>query len=99
MLVTVCGHACSVLQVVFLCSVLPDPLVGNTMLLPFYSFYRQILADVLLRDRLDLDSTGTAHGLSENHNNQCISNALNPSVIYMWEAQSATHETLQQYTA
>ena len=40
------------------CSLLPETMVGNVSLLTFYSHHRQILADTLLRDRLDLDSTG-----------------------------------------
>ncbi|XP_041353356.1 nephrocystin-1-like [Gigantopelta aegis] len=40
---------------------LPDILVGNVALLPFYSYFRQIMADVLLRDRIDLDSTELVH--------------------------------------
>ncbi|XP_069117493.1 nephrocystin-1-like isoform X4 [Argopecten irradians] len=36
---------------------LPDVFVGSMCLLPFYSFYRQILADKLIRDRIDPDST------------------------------------------
>ena len=42
----------------FVCSTLPDTLLGNTALLQMYSYYRQILGDTLLRDRLDLESTG-----------------------------------------
>ena len=33
-------------------------LIGNIALLQLYSYYRQTLADNLLRDRLDLESTG-----------------------------------------
>ncbi|KAK6998093.1 nephrocystin-1 [Biomphalaria glabrata] len=40
---------------------LPDTLVGNTCLLQLYAYYRQCLADVLLRDKLDLNSTELIH--------------------------------------
>ncbi|XP_053396839.1 nephrocystin-1-like isoform X2 [Mercenaria mercenaria] len=40
---------------------LPDTLIGNTSLLQMYSYYRQILADTLLRDRLDLESAEIIH--------------------------------------
>ena len=33
-------------------------MVGNASLLNIYSYYRQILADTLLKDRVDLESTG-----------------------------------------
>jgi len=42
-------------------STLPDTLIGNTALLQLYSLHRQLLADTLLRDRLDLESTGDTH--------------------------------------
>ncbi|XP_060561259.1 nephrocystin-1-like isoform X1 [Ruditapes philippinarum] len=40
---------------------LPDTLIGNLSLLQMYSYYRQILADTLLRDRLDLESAEIIH--------------------------------------
>ncbi|XP_067681364.1 nephrocystin-1-like isoform X3 [Haliotis asinina] len=40
---------------------LPDTLVGNMVLVPFHCYFRQLLADVLLRDRLDLESTELIH--------------------------------------
>ncbi|KAL4237292.1 Nephrocystin-1 [Mactra antiquata] len=40
---------------------LPDTVIGNVSLLQMYSFYRQILADTLIRDRLDMESTEIIH--------------------------------------
>ncbi|ESO94223.1 hypothetical protein LOTGIDRAFT_232470 [Lottia gigantea] len=40
---------------------LPEILVGDMCLLPFYTYYRQILADALIIKRLDLDSTEVIH--------------------------------------
>lgn len=42
-------------------STLPDTMMGSTAMLQLYSLYRNCLADTLLRDRLDLDSTGMEH--------------------------------------
>lgn len=58
--VALCPHPNSTMHwfISLIYSLLPSTLVGNLSLLLFYSYYRQILADVLLRDRLDLDSTG-----------------------------------------
>ncbi|KAH9519617.1 Nephrocystin-1 [Bulinus truncatus] len=44
-----------------LMDVLPDTIVGSTCLLQQYAYYRQCLADVLLRDRIDLNSTELIH--------------------------------------
>ncbi|BFZ07773.1 hypothetical protein BsWGS_10812 [Bradybaena similaris] len=44
-----------------LMNTLPDTFVGNTCLLRLYSYYRQCLADVLLKDRLDLTSAELIH--------------------------------------
>lgn len=41
--------------------ILPDVLVGNASLINMYSYYRQILADTLLKDRVDLESTELIH--------------------------------------
>ncbi|XP_062576420.1 nephrocystin-1-like isoform X2 [Saccostrea cucullata] len=40
---------------------LPEVLLGNVALLPYYSYYRQILADELLKNRLDYNSTELLH--------------------------------------
>lgn len=40
---------------------LPEALIGNAAFLIHYSYYRQILADELLRNRLDIDSTELLH--------------------------------------
>ncbi|CAG2244421.1 NPHP1 [Mytilus edulis] len=40
---------------------LPDILIGNASLISMYSYYRQILADTLLKDRVDLESTELIH--------------------------------------
>ena len=41
------------------CSTLPDVLVSSATYMRYFSFYRQMLMDALLRDRSDIQSTGT----------------------------------------
>ncbi|XP_064600802.1 nephrocystin-1-like [Liolophura sinensis] len=40
---------------------LPDTIIGSTCLLNFYAYYRHLLADNLIRERIDLDSTEPIH--------------------------------------
>ncbi|XP_074662201.1 nephrocystin-1-like isoform X2 [Tubulanus polymorphus] len=40
---------------------LPDVIVGSSIHIPFLSYYRQVLADELLRDRVDINSTEIIH--------------------------------------
>ncbi|KAG1663730.1 Nephrocystin-1 [Nymphon striatum] len=40
---------------------LPDVIIGNMQLLPFFCIYRQLLADALLRDRIRAESSEKIH--------------------------------------